>query len=160
MNPPIGNTRFSLASLIAFVVVVAVLCAFVKDKYIGIRGTAFVLLIFVLLWSAVKGTCEQRGRRAFWAGFALLGWPYAVIVSVQETRLIKTHVVQFPFRLAYQSPLGGWMSENPHLAAAEFLMIELLASTFIVGILGGMLARQMFRKSIGSEPEKLTKAER
>jgi cbb3-type cytochrome oxidase subunit 3 len=71
-----GRLRFSLAKLLAAVLVIAVCLAALAGATDLWAGAAWTLVL-VLLFVAIVGVLYSRdGRRAFWCGMAIFGWGY------------------------------------------------------------------------------------
>lgn len=72
--------RFSLLWLLGVVALIAVACAALRSAS-EIWGSAAFTLTVGALFAALLGLIfRQRASRAFWGGFALLGWGYLLLV--------------------------------------------------------------------------------
>lgn len=74
-----GRWRFSIAGMMAVVVLLALGLAALRSPSSLSAGIAF-LSVGAILLAAILGAVYHRGRRqAFWLGFALFGWSYFVL---------------------------------------------------------------------------------
>jgi hypothetical protein len=84
--------RYSIAGLLGLVLFVAVAFAALRQAD-ALWDSALFSLTLGLLLASVLLTIHRTGRkRAFWLGFALLGWTYliATLIPPVESRLLTT----------------------------------------------------------------------
>jgi len=71
--------RFSLSSLLAVVVLTGIICAALASASSFWSRLLSTLTMAILLVSLVGAIYRQGAARAFWIGFAILGWGYWII---------------------------------------------------------------------------------
>src|SRR5947209_18313288 len=89
--------RFNIASLLVVVLILAVGFAALRESNDLWDSGLFTLTLTVLLISILVSVHRSDARRAFWLGFALLGWTYlalSVVPSI-ESRLITTKALAY-----------------------------------------------------------------
>ena len=72
--------RFSLLGLLGVIALIAVACAALRSASEIWGSAAFTLTVAALFVALVGVIFRQRASRAFWGGFALLGWGYLLLV--------------------------------------------------------------------------------
>jgi hypothetical protein len=89
--------RFSIASLLAVVLVLAVGFAAMREATEVWSSSIFTLTLGALLCSVLLAIHRAAARRAFWVGFALFGWGYLVLSLVPsvESRLLTAKGLAF-----------------------------------------------------------------
>jgi hypothetical protein len=74
--------QVSIAELALVIVVVAIGLAAIRSGSAAWSGAMFSVMAFAMI-SSFLGVALTRGpRRAYWSGFALLGWSYLILVYV------------------------------------------------------------------------------
>jgi hypothetical protein len=74
--------QISIAGLVLVIAVVAVGLAAIRSGSPAWSGAMFSIMAFAMI-SSLLGVALTRGlRRAYWSGFALLGWSYLILVYV------------------------------------------------------------------------------
>jgi hypothetical protein len=93
--------RFSLLWLLGLIALIAVACAALRSASEIWGSATFSVMLAVLLFSLVGLIFRQRSARAFWGGFALIGWSYAALVfgpwcrdNVRD-QLLTTKLLEF-----------------------------------------------------------------
>lgn len=76
--------RFTIAALMAVVLVCGVAVAALKNASVVWAGLLLVLTPVLLGFSILASIYRRDGRRAFWLGFALFGCGYMLIWSVPK----------------------------------------------------------------------------
>src|SRR5215472_6201067 len=92
-----SRIRFTIASLLVVVLVVAVGFAALREASDLWDSGAFTLTLVVLLVSILLAVHRTESRRAFWLGFALFGWAYlglSLVPSI-EPRLLTTKALAY-----------------------------------------------------------------
>jgi hypothetical protein len=149
--------RFSLLTLFGFVAAMAVVCAALARPTMlwvtVIQGFAFGCLFFSVL-AAIYG---QRSSRAFWVGFAVVGWGYIgaqqfLLIDVAErpTLLISSHLQTLIHPT--KTTIGGVPVTNGRGQPLAINGIEINAFLKVVGwlwplllgFIGGMVSRHLY----------------
>jgi hypothetical protein len=123
--------RFSIASLLIVVIVLAVGFAALREASDIWSSGTFTLTIGALLISALLAVHRARSARAFWIGYALFGCTYLVLslVPVIESRLITTKGLTYldskvpgrsPVVLSVRFTTSGSTSVNQQIQALAF----------------------------------------
>ncbi len=89
--------RFTIASLLLVILFAAVGFAALRESSDLWEIGVFSLTLAVMLISILLGVHRRESRRAFWLGFALLGWVYlglSLVPSI-ESRLMTTKALTF-----------------------------------------------------------------
>jgi hypothetical protein len=89
--------RFSIASLLVVVLVLALSFAALRESNELWESGLFTLTLAALLISALLAIHRRDARRAFWIGFALFGWTYlglSLVPSI-ESRLATTKALAY-----------------------------------------------------------------
>jgi hypothetical protein len=86
------NLRFNIASLLGVILFCGVGFAALKESSDLWESGLFTLTIGVLLVSILLAVHRSEAKRAFWIGFALLGWGYLALSLVPsiESRLVTS----------------------------------------------------------------------
>jgi hypothetical protein len=89
--------RFSIASLLIVVLILAIALAALRESTDLWDSGLFSASIALLLTSVLLATYRVQERRAFWLGFALSGWFYlaASLVPQIEQRLLTTKALAY-----------------------------------------------------------------
>jgi hypothetical protein len=89
--------RFTIASLLGLVILVAVAVAALREATDAWDSGVFGVTLVVLLTSVLLAMHRTESRKAFWLGFALFGWAYLVMSLVPpiEVRLPTTQGLAF-----------------------------------------------------------------
>src|SRR5262245_21166133 len=90
-------TRFSLISLMAIVALLAVTFAALRTSSDIWASVLFNIVILMLFTSVLGAIYSVKDRRAFWVGFAVVGWGYWLMAHVPWTAkeyLLSTSLVQ------------------------------------------------------------------
>ena len=121
-DPAMSRIRFTIASLLVAVLLVAVGFAALRESDDLWDSGVFTLTLGVLLVSILLALHRTDSRRTFWIGFALFGWGYlglSLVPSI-ETRLITTKALTYldsrvPVRpeAVYTIRLSGTGSGSP-----------------------------------------------
>jgi hypothetical protein len=84
--------RFNIASLLGVILVLGVAFAALRESDDLWESGLFTLTLGVLLVSILLAVRRSEANRAFWLGFALLGWGYLALslVPTIESRLLTT----------------------------------------------------------------------
>jgi hypothetical protein len=84
--------RFTIASMLTVVLFFAIGFAALREASDLWASGIFTLTLGVLLLSILLAVYRTAARRAFWVGFALLGWGYLAlsVVPAIESRLITS----------------------------------------------------------------------
>src|SRR5262245_22121655 len=92
-----SHIRFTIASLLVVVLLVAVGFAALRESNDLWDSGVFTLTLAVLLVSILFAVHRSEARRAFWIGFALFGWGYVGLSLVPsiESRLNTTKVLAY-----------------------------------------------------------------
>lgn len=87
-----GRFRFSIADLLGMVFFVALAVAALRAANDTWDSGAFGLALWTLTMAVILAIHRQGRRRAYWLGFALLGWSYltASLIPPVEARLPTT----------------------------------------------------------------------
>ncbi len=101
--------RFSIASLIGFILICGVAFAAFKESNEWWEKGTFTLLVLVFLSAVLLAIHREGARRAFWLGFALFGFVYLslTLIGPIETRLITSQALSYVY-----SRLPGQSSQN------------------------------------------------
>ncbi len=89
--------RFTIANLLVVVLFVAVGFAALRESSDLWDSGLFTVTLGILLTSILLAIHSHESRRAFWLGFALVGWAYlgpSLVPSI-ESRLITTKLLAF-----------------------------------------------------------------
>jgi hypothetical protein len=86
------HLRFNIASLLGVILFLGVGFAALKESNDLWDSGLFTLTTGVLLVSTLLAVYRRKARRAFWIGFALLGWGYLAlsVVPAIESRLLTS----------------------------------------------------------------------
>ncbi len=108
--------RFSIKSLIGFIVICAVALAALKESNDWWEKGTFTVMVLVLLTAALLAIHRSGVRRGFWVGFALFGSVYLglSLIPPVESRLVT-------------SPALGYLHSK--LPGQDLQNIELMIST-------------------------------
>ncbi len=89
--------RFTIASLLVVVLLVAVGFAALRESSDLWDSGLFSVTLGILVTSILLAVHRHESQRAFWLGFALLGWGYLgpSLVPPIESRLITTKALAF-----------------------------------------------------------------
>ena len=89
--------RFSIASLLGVVFLVAIAVAALREANEPWDSGVFAVTLVILLVSTLLAVHRRERRRAFWLGFALWGWTYLVasLIPPVESRLPTTKGLAF-----------------------------------------------------------------
>jgi hypothetical protein len=137
--------RFSIATLMAVVLVCGVAVAALRHASDTWAGVMLALTLF-MLGIALLGILTLRdARRAFWQGFALFGWGYLALTTgpwaAEQVgpRLPTTHLLGYSFGRLYPEP--GVIIDSPVIvsspASSVKTHIEIAADRGIVFIAAG-----------------------
>jgi hypothetical protein len=74
--------RFTIASLLVVVLVLALGFAALRESNEPWESGLFTITLAVLLTSILLAIHRTESRRAFWTGFALFGWTYLALSLV------------------------------------------------------------------------------
>ncbi len=99
--------RFTIGSLIGFVVICAVAFAALKESSDWWERGTFTLTLLVLLTSVLLASHRTGARRAYWLGFALFGCVYLglSLIPPVESRLVTSPGLAYLYsKLPGQSP--------------------------------------------------------
>jgi hypothetical protein len=107
--------RFSIGSLIGFIVICGVAFAALKESNDWWEKGTFTLMVVVLLTSVLLAVHRTGARRSFWVGFALFGSVYLglSLVSPVESRLVTSPALGYVY-----SKLPGQASQDIVLTLA------------------------------------------
>jgi hypothetical protein len=86
------NLRFTIARLLGVIFVLGVGFAALRESNDLWESRLFTVTLAVLLVSILLAVHRSGARRAFWIGFALLGWGYLTLslIPLIEARLLTT----------------------------------------------------------------------
>ncbi len=128
-NP--GRWQFSLRTLLVVVVFIAVGCGALvaaSETWLTIVYSA----TFAVLFIAVLGGLFRRGRtRAFWAGFAVIGWLYLVLVyglweENGRPRLATTQTLVFVWNtVIYKAPGSVSITGEVQTQSSPLIILQL-----------------------------------
>jgi hypothetical protein len=92
---PMNRPRFSIAGLLAAVLLAAIAVAALRESTDLWDGAVFGLTLAVLLVAVLLAIYAPRPRRACWLGFALVGSVYLSLslIPAVERRLPTTHLL-------------------------------------------------------------------
>jgi hypothetical protein len=101
--------RFSIASLIGFILICGVAFAALKESNDWWEKGTFTLLVLVLLVAVLLAIHRGGVRRAFWIGFVLFGFVYLLlsVIPPVESRLISSQALGYLY-----SKLPGQSGQN------------------------------------------------
>lgn len=147
--------RFSLASLVAAVFVIALWCAALRQSSKLWASALFTLTVGVLFIALLGAVYDRAGRRAFWLGFSLFGWGYHLFVfgpwfrSATNELLLTTRLLKYlAERLGHGSgPIGLAVQLGDHWYAHPFVVIGHLLLVVVFAIIGGTVARYFLSKA-------------
>ncbi len=169
-----SRPRFSIAALMGIVVVCAVGIAALRYASELWENILFTLTLGLLAF-ALLGAIYRRGpRRAFWVGFALIGWGYLLLgfgpwcAEQVRPHLITTWLVDrlypsiapsevigvdFDFKVATSStPSQKGLSPHVYLLATNsrepFQRIGQCLWALLLAFVGGRIARRLFLQSL------------
>ena len=130
------RVRFSLASLIALIVIVAVGCAALRNPSYLV-ASALLMVTMVILLLGIVGVVYSTGQgRAFLLGFVLFGWAHLLLRAIPFETFGRS---LFDYALWRITPEVDW-----HSPGREGLIwgdgIQHLLATLVFAILGGWLA--------------------
>ena len=89
------TVRFSIAALMAVVLIVALGLAALRNSSATWAGVTFLLTCAVLCLAIVGIVCDGDVRRAWWLGFALFSSVYFSSALISENKLYGTIGVVF-----------------------------------------------------------------
>ena len=106
------TVRFSIAALMAAVLIVALGLAAMRNSSATWAGVTFLVTCAVLCLAVVGIVCDGDARRAWWLGFALFGWGYLVLAfwsSVELPTMVLLDAISERLGLAVQfrGGMGG-----------------------------------------------------
>ena len=106
------TVRFSIAALMAAVLIVALGLAAMRNFSATWAGVTFLVTCAVLCLAVVGIVCDGDARRAWWLGFALFGWGYLVLAfwsSVELPTMVLLDAISERLGLAVQfrGGMGG-----------------------------------------------------
>ena len=107
--------RFSIASLLGLVLFVAVAVAALREADDLWDTGLFTLAVSLLLASVLLAVHRTDQERAFWLGFALVGWSYLIASLIPQvgSRLLTTKALLYlDSKVSRTTPMG--------LAVADF----------------------------------------
>jgi hypothetical protein len=116
--------RFSIAWLMAVVMVCGVAVAALRDASDAWAGALLLLTLFLLGSSLLDVLRRRDAKRAFWQGFALFGWGYLILAQAPwfdekvQPRLPTTHALNYA---------QGKLNSSPNVMPVELVLD---ASTF------------------------------
>jgi hypothetical protein len=118
--------RFSIALLMAVVLVCGVAVAALRDASDAWAGALLLLTLF-LLGSSLLGILHRRdGKRAFWQGFALFGWGYLVLAQAPWFAEQVTPKLPTTQLLGYAH---GKLNPSPAQSAFNFALADSVAAS-------------------------------
>jgi hypothetical protein len=80
-HPPGGTMRrFSIRSVMAFIVVAGISLAAIRSGSAPWSGTMFSITFFTMVCSLLGVALTRGRRRIYWSGFAALGWSYLLLM--------------------------------------------------------------------------------
>lgn len=142
MTAKTHRLRFSLASLIGAVAIIAISCAALRYPSRLWVHTMFTVTVGVLLLGTLAALLHRGNDRSFWVGFGLFGWAYLLMSrSEQLGGLLTTDL----FR--YFAPYGpGEVITNMALHEAWSNRSAIGDSLFalIVALIGGLVANYFY----------------
>jgi MFS family permease len=156
-----GRFRFSLAGLCAFTLVAGVALAAAREPTEPWANGAFSLALLVL-GIALLGILFRRGSaRAYWSGFALLGWGYMFLAfgpwcdaKVAPLLITKTvcEYLHFAFRTSLPTATVARQIPGTNLYMFGYQQIGHALTALLMGLLGGALARRFHNAETRPEP--------
>jgi hypothetical protein len=111
-----GRFRFSIASLLGVVLVIAVALAALRASTDAWDSGVLGLILLILLTATLLVVHRTNPRRAYWLGFALFGWAY----------LVASFVPPVGSRLPTTQGLGYLASRLPGRESASAVLYRLL----------------------------------
>ena len=159
---PGGRLSFSLRAMFLVIAWVGLACAsLVKPSQVWASVTGFVSLL--LLCFAVLGTVYIRGEwRAFWCGFAILGWGHLFLWELMNHttfNLPTAHLTSQVNELLFPSfaPMSGAQAQALVEHRTSFAVAAWWHSSLLLGILGGITARWLCVRN--SPPDRMDSAD-
>ncbi len=145
--------RFSLWSMFLSVAAVAIVCAaLVKPTFawgMAFQAAALAVLTFAVLAALVS---ERGAARAFWIGFAVVGWGNLGLHRIQLSEISLTNrISDWLMDVIHAYPSASPFPPSPDSAAARIMFARDAFSYLVVwiwplllGFVGGVVARQLY----------------
>jgi hypothetical protein len=153
--------RISIASLLGIVAVIAIGLAGMLSAS-SVWTTAAATVTLALLLTALLASVLLDGTdRAFWAGFALFGWSYLLLVNwdwvggqfghdltsglsdIAEAIFDDAPPAAGPFQAPVSSPQYLQWARMRQIKLGNFVQIGRMCLSLVFGLLGGSIARGM-----------------
>ena len=105
--------RFNIANLLVIILVLGVSFAALRESSALWESGIFTVTLGILLLSILLAVHRSESKRAFWLGFALLGWAYMLLTFVPsiESRLITTKALAYLDSKVPGRTLGLWIAD-------------------------------------------------
>src|SRR2546422_2969926 len=94
--------RFSLLSLLLLVVAAAFAFAALRSMSDVWASAAFTLTLAVLCMAILRAIFQEGGHRAYWTGFAVVGWTYPLVafspfLKSESPELLTSKFLQYVY---------------------------------------------------------------
>ncbi len=137
------HLRFSLSSLLWFVVIVAITLAALVSP-LGWWRTAFKATTLCCLFFAILAAIQRRGsRQSFWLGFAIVGWGYFALQQLPIESALPTTSLSWKIQEVVQpvKVVSGAVTNGNEIYACSEVVRWLWP--MLLGFVGGIVARYL-----------------
>lgn len=129
-----GRFRFSLSALLGFVTFAAVACAALATPTKLWQIAIAAITLACLFYAPLAAFYGSNARRAFWVGFAVVGWSYF---------LTQSHAL--PTQMATQVLMELRYGSSPRdVAAVWFSQTVDWIWSFVLAFVGGLVAVRLY----------------
>jgi hypothetical protein len=158
--------RYSIASLLGLVLFVAVAFAALRQADELWDSAIFSLTVGLLLISVLLAVHRTGRSRAFWLGFAVVGWAYLIVSLIPpvESRLVTKKGLsyldskipgrdaspKFAVSLLTEKPSPG--SWKPSATSEDLVRIGHSLLALVLAFVGGQLSRRLFDRERAGQP--------
>ena len=135
--------RFTLSALLLTVLPIATASAALGTGSYLWAETTFTFTIAVLLFATLGAAFRRDDRRVFWAGFAVFGWAYWVLMFAPSFREHTRYEVVTSTLLSYLYPYWIPLAEKQAHYKDTALFFEFVGHSIFalfIGLAGGLVA--------------------
>jgi hypothetical protein len=152
--------RLTISGMSAVILVCAILLAAARSPNDLWSTAAFSASLLVLGVALIGALFARRARRTYWAGFAVLGWGYMLIVFGPwcDTHIAPLLITRSVFELVHFR-FQGDLPERPYvrviapgLVMFGYQQIAHSLTAVLLGLLGGTLARRFAAPEVAAGP--------
>jgi hypothetical protein len=151
------DPRYNIAGMLGAISLVAVSFAALREATDQWDSALFSLTLGLLLVAALLAIHRTGARRAFWMGFALLGWSYLglALVPSTESRLITTRALAYLDQaniLGNRPTIMRVIPDLDRMRAYNLSLDDLLKATEVTHVFGSPEEKQLRQAKLRRSP--------